>query len=78
MASAAESRSSELLLRYLTLNGWTVDVREAGPIGLSAVAVRHDGATGPRTAAWAKTHTAVALLLFHSTFGEAPRESVYC
>jgi hypothetical protein len=62
----------------LTLNGWTVDVRQAGPIGLSAVAVRSDGARGARTAAWAKTRTAVAVLLFHSTFGEAPRESVYC
>lgn len=77
MASAAEWGSSEELLRHLSLSGWAVDVRETAPVGLSAVAVR-DGAEGPRVAAWAKSRPAVALLVFHSTFGQPPVESGYC
>ena len=72
MASAAEWRSGELLLRFLTLAGWTVDVRRA-PVGLSALAVR--GAGCPRVAAWGKNETAVALLLFHATCVNPPVES---
>jgi hypothetical protein len=72
VASAAEWRSSELLLRFLTLAGWTVDVRRA-PVGLSALAVRDDGS--PRVAAWGANRTAVAILLFHATCVNPPVES---
>jgi hypothetical protein len=72
VASAAESGSGELLLQYLTLAGWTVDVRRAAPVGLSGVAVRQDGAEGPRVAAWAKSRTALAVLLYHSTLEDPP------
>ena len=75
MASAAEWRSGELLLRFLTLAGWTVDVRRA-PGGLSALAVR--GGDGPRVAAWGRNETAVALLLFQAACGKPPVESALC
>jgi hypothetical protein len=75
VASAAESRSGELLLRFLTLAGWTVDVRRA-PVGLSALAVRDGGS--PRVAAWGRNRTAVALLLFHATCVTPPAESARC
>ena len=74
MASAAEWGSSELLLRFLTIAGWTVDVRRA-PVGLSALAVRE---TGPRVAAWGRDRNAVALLLFQATCGKPPVESALC
>jgi hypothetical protein len=72
VASAAEWRSGELLLRFLNLAGWTVDVRDA-PVGLSALAVRGSGS--PRVAAWGRNRTAVALLLFHATCVNPPVES---
>jgi hypothetical protein len=75
VASAAEWRSGELLLRFLTLAGWTVDVRRA-PVGLSALAVR--GGDGPRVAAWGRNETAVALLLFQATCTKPPVESALC
>jgi hypothetical protein len=74
VASAAEWRSSELLLRFLTLTGWTVDVRRA-PVGLSALAVRDDGS--PRVAAWGVNRTAIAVLLFHATCVKPPLESAF-
>jgi hypothetical protein len=75
VASAAKWRSGELLLRFLTLAGWNVDVRRA-PVGLSALAVRDDGS--PRVAAWGRDRTAVALLLFHATCVNPPAESARC
>lgn len=75
MASAAEWRSGDLLLRFLTLGGWTVDVRRA-PVGVSALAVRGDG--GPRVAAWGRNRAAVALLLLQATCVEPPVESPLC
>ena len=75
MGSAAEWRSGELLLQFLTLAGWTVDLRRT-PVGLSALAVR--GGDGQRVAAWGRTETAVALLLFQATCGKPPVESALC
>jgi hypothetical protein len=48
-----------LLLEYLTLNRWRVDVHGA-VCGVSAIATRDDA----RIAAWGKTREAVAVLLF--------------
>jgi hypothetical protein len=59
VASAAKPGSSGLLLDYLTLNGWRVDVHGA-VCGVSAVATRGDA----RIAAWGKTRVTVAILLF--------------
>ena len=59
VASAAQPVSSSLLLRYLDLSGWHVDVRESGN-AYSAVADRGDD----RLAAWGLSYSAVVTLLF--------------
>jgi len=56
-----------LLLQYLTLTGWSIDILEADA-GLTALAERGD----ERIAAWAKTRPAVAALLFEQACTQAP------
>jgi hypothetical protein len=63
VASAARQNSDDLLLRYLELTGWSVEIRDDGN-GLSALAV-HEAADGPlRIAAWARTRTALVIAVF--------------
>ena len=64
MASAAQPLSSSVLLQYLDLSGWQVDVRESGP-AYSAVADRGKD----RLAAWGLSHSAVVTLLFEQARG---------
>lgn len=68
MASAAGSTSGTLLLQYLTLTGWHVDVRAADD-GYYATAEHGDA----RIAASAKTRPALALLLFEHACGSPQR-----
>jgi len=55
-----------VLLQYLDLSGWQVDVRESGS-GYSAVADRGKD----RLAAWGLSHSAVVTLLFEQVRGPA-------
>ena len=59
VASAAQPLSSSVLLHYLDLSGWQVDVRASGA-AYSAVA----GRGKDRLAAWGLSHSAVVTLLF--------------
>jgi hypothetical protein len=68
VASAAGSTSGSLLLQYLTLTGWHVDVRVADD-GYFATAERDDA----RIAASAKTRASLALLLFEHACGSPLR-----
>jgi hypothetical protein len=61
--------SSSLLLQYLDLSGWQVDVRESGH-AYSAVA----GRGKDRLAAWGLSHSAVVTLLFEQAVGAAQPE----
>lgn len=67
MASAAGPASSSLLLQYLTLTGWSVDIRDDGD-ACSGVAVRDK----TRVTAWAKTRAAAAILFFEHACGAPP------
>jgi hypothetical protein len=69
VASAARPLSSSLLLWYLDLSGWHVDVRESGD-AYSAVADRGKD----RLAAWGLSHSAVVTLLFEQARGSAQPE----
>jgi hypothetical protein len=64
VASAAHPLSSSVLLQYLDLSGWQVDVRESGS-AYSAVA----GRGKDRLAAWGLSHSAVVALLFEHARG---------
>jgi hypothetical protein len=70
VASAARPLSSSLLLWYLDLCGWHVDVRESGE-AYSAVADRGRD----RLAAWGLSYSAVVTLLFEQARGSAQPES---
>ena len=69
MASAAQPLSSSVLLQYLDLSGWHVDVRESGD-AFSAVADRGKD----RVAAWGLSRSAVVTLLFEQARGAAQPE----
>jgi hypothetical protein len=69
VASAAQPLSSSVLLWYLDLSGWRVDVRESGS-AYSAVADRGKD----RLAAWGLSHSAVVALLFEQARGAAQPE----
>jgi hypothetical protein len=69
VASAAQPLSSSLLLQYLDLSGWYVDVRESGH-AYSAVADRGKD----RLAAWGLSYSAVVTLLFEQARGPAHPE----
>jgi hypothetical protein len=71
VASAARPLSSSLLLWYLDLSGWHVDVRESGD-AYSAVADRGK----ERVAAWGLSRAAVVTLLFEQARG-APQPDGY-
>ena len=68
VASAAHPLSSSVLLQYLDLSGWDVDVRESGP-AYSAVAERGRD----RLAAWGLSRFAVVALVFEQARGPAHR-----
>ena len=58
MATAANTRTGALLLSFLAVSGWDVDVR-AAPAGVTALAV------GPgRISAWGRTAEAAAFALY--------------
>lgn len=58
-----------MLLQYLDLSGWRVDVRESGH-AYSAVADRGKD----RLAAWGLSHSAVVAMLFEQATGAARPE----
>lgn len=63
VATPANTRTGELLLRFLTVTGWDVDVNES-TTGVTGLAV-HAGENGPlRITAWAKNREAVSFALF--------------
>ena len=67
MASAANTRTGELLLRFLAVTGWDVDLRPAAA-GVSVLAV------GPgRITAWGKTPEAAAFAAFAHARGQNTR-----
>ena len=68
MASAAGSTSGALLLQYLRLTGWQLDVHSADD-GFMAVAERGE----MRVAAAAKTRPAVAFLIYEHACGTPRR-----
>jgi len=69
VASAAQPVSSSLLLQFLDMSGWYVDIRESG-YAYSAVADRGKD----RLAAWGLSHSAVVTLLFEQARGPAHPE----
>lgn len=69
VASAAHPLSSFVLLQYLDLSGWQVDVRESGS-AYSAVADRGKD----RLTAWGLSRSAVVTLLFEQARGPAHPE----
>jgi hypothetical protein len=63
VATAANTRTGELLLRFLTVTGWDVDVCESER-GVTALAVQAGDGAPLRITAWAKTREAVSFALF--------------
>jgi hypothetical protein len=59
VASAANTRTGELLLRFLTVTGWEVDVHPA-TAGVSVLAVQ----AGLRISAWGRTPEAASFAAF--------------
>jgi hypothetical protein len=63
VASAANTRTGELLLRFLSVTGWDVDLRPA-VAGVTLLAVQ-PGDDGPlRISAWGRTPEAASFAAF--------------